>query len=58
MYLCLLQFENNLLSFPELVVIVSKLIENVDTRGFSVTSFFLGCHSVFFKFSYYYYFEI
>lgn len=26
---------------------ISKLVENVDNRGLSVTSFLLGCHHVF-----------
>lgn len=44
MHSCLLQFDSNLLSLPGFVVMISKLVENVDTGVLSVTCFFLGCH--------------
>lgn len=47
MHFCLFQFDNDLLSIPGLVVMINKLTDNVDSRGLSITSSFLGCHSVF-----------
>ena len=54
---CLLSFDNNLLSLLGFVVVISKLVENVDTRSLSVTCCFFVGVMIFFRF-YSYYFEI
>ena len=46
MHSCLLQFDS-LFSIPGCVFVTSKLVENVDNRGLSVTSFPLGCRPIF-----------
>ena len=49
MHSCLLQFDNNFLSLPGLVVVSCKLVETTNTKGLLLTSHFFGCHGVFFQ---------